>query len=287
VLRIVITSVFAFLLVGGVAVADSGPDRPDDFLRAEYQVLGAGMSATWRGHAAYTAYGQIGGDGMDEPDEIGGAGGQQQEEELDEDDGPSNTGDKVKAGLLSAVLPGAGQFYNGQKKKAYVMFGVEVAIWTAYFVFDSQGSNRMDSAQEYAGIYAGTSGSHAENYWQSVGRYMDSDAYNESRLREARALQESVSGIVSGADTWQWVNDDRRTGYQKLRADANTAYDRRDFMLLFAVVNRAVSVVDAVLGAGKSKPGGLETEVLGMNVEVDMLPSLRDPTARCVISRSF
>jgi len=115
---------------------------------------------------------------------------------------------------------------------------------------------------------------------------MDSDEYNESRLREARALEESPSGLVGSTDAWQWVNEDRKDSYSRIRADGNSAYDRRDFMILFAVVNRAVSVVDAVLNAGKDD-GVLETEVLGMNMELEMLPSFKDPGARWVVSRSF
>ena len=144
----------------------------------------------------------------------------------------------------------------------------------------------MESAAEWAGIYAGTSGDHENSYWQNVGHYMDSDAYNESRLREARALGESPTGMISSTDAWQWVNEDRRDSYSQIRADGNSAYDRRDFMIMFAVVNRAVSVVDAVLNAGKDD-GVLETEVLGMNMELEMLPSFKDPGARWVVSRSF
>ena len=115
---------------------------------------------------------------------------------------------------------------------------------------------------------------------------MDSDANNEAVHRESRALGEPASGLVGGADAWQWVNEDRKDGYSLLRADGNSAYDKRDFMILFAVVNRAVSVVDAVLNAGQ-KDGLLETEVLGMNMELEMLPSFKDPGARWVVSRSF
>jgi len=256
----------------------------DPFLRTEYQVLGDGVSRTWTRVelSRQFAWQQVGGDGLNQKEEVGGAA----PAEDDQSDGPSNTGDKVKAGVLSALIPGTGQLYNGDNSKGYVMLGAEVAIWTAYFVFDQQGDNRMESARTYAGIYAGAGGDHPESYWQSVGRYMDSDAYNESVRREARALDEPVSGLVTGSDTWQWVNDDRRTGYTKQRADGNSAYDRRDFMILFAVVNRAVSVVDAVLGAG-DKPGVLEAEVLGMNIEMGVTPSWHDPGAQCVVSRSF
>ena len=179
-------------------------------------------------------------------------------------------------------MPGAGQYYNGDRQKAYIMAGAEVAIWTAFFVFDKQGDNRMATAREFAGIYAGTSGSHPDTYWQNVGRYADSDAYNEGRYREARALQEPVSGLIAEADAWQWVNQERQLGYRDLRIAGNSAYDRRDFMILFSVVNRAFSVVDAVMGAGKEKP-----ELLGLDVEFDMVPSWRNPTARCVLSRGF
>ena len=256
------------------AQAQNPDSSGDDFLRSEFLVLGARTGL---------AFDQIGGDGLS--DEFGG-GAAAEEEEPDKVDGPSHTGDKVKAGLLSAVLPGAGQYYNGQKSKAYIMVGVEAAIWTAYFVFDAQGDARMESAREWAGIYAGTRGEHENSYWQNVGHYMDSDAFNESRLREARALQEAPSGLIGSGEAWQWVNEDRKDGYSKLRADGNSAYDRRDFMILFAVVNRAVSVVDAVLNAG-GQDGVLETEVLGMNVGLEMLPSFSDPGARWVVSRSF
>lgn len=269
-----LTAVILAAVVATPPVLAQGDGSNDhSWLRSEFEVLGA--------HAGL-ASGQVGGDGLS--DEFGGGAAAKEEDE--EVSGPSNTGDKVKAGLLSAVLPGAGQFYNGQKSKAYVMVGVEAAIWTAYFVFDAQGDSRMESARQWAGIYAGTKGDHQNSYWQNVGHYMDSDAYNESRLREARALRESPTGLITSGDAWQWVNEDRKDGYSKLRADGNSAYDRRDFMILFAVVNRAVSVVDAVLNAGKSD-GILETEVLGMNMGVEMLPSFKDPGARWVVSRSF
>ncbi len=269
------------LATGQVLAEDSAAPS---FLRTEFEVMGGAASSRWQAQTRGNSLGfqQIGGQGRGgAPEEFGSS-----EPVADEVSGPSNTGTKVKAGLLSAVLPGAGQFYNGQKKKAYIMGGIEVGIWTAYFVFDQQGDNKRDDSEEWAAIYAGTSGEHAESYWQDVGHYANSDDYNEAVLREARATGEAPSGLVIGADAWQWVNDERQLGYSMLRADGNSAYDRRDFMILFAVINRAVSVVDAVIGAGKSD-GVLETEVLGLNLEMQMLPSFRDPGARCVVSRSF
>ena len=42
--------------------------------------------------------------------------------------------------MLSALVPGLGQFYNHQNKKGYIMVGVEAGIWIAYFVFDAMQS---------------------------------------------------------------------------------------------------------------------------------------------------
>ncbi len=205
----------------------------------------------------------------------------------DDGGGSSNTGDKWKAGLFSAIIPGTGQFYNKQQTKGLIFLGIDVAIWGSYFIFDAQGDSRSNTYREYAGIYAGTSGAHEDGYWQAVGRYMDSDAYNEAILREARALQELPSGLVDGSDMWQWRNDSFKQNYQQLRADANSAYDRRDFTLLFLILNRAVSAFDAVRNAGRDGEPQHGIRLLGVDVAVDVSPSPHNPTAQCMVSRRF
>lgn len=279
----------ALLILAGSGSAVAGDVRANTFTATEFQVLGSSASARWENAVPVTAVAlaQIGGEDRDNvPDEFGTRAPDTQQNEDNGPSGPSHTGERVKAGLLSAVLPGAGQYYNGQHQKAYIMGGVEVAIWTAYIVFDKQGDNKREDAEQWAGIYAGTSGSHSDRYWQNVGHYANSDDFNESVRREARATGVEPTGLISGSDTWQWVNESRQLGYSQLRADGNSAYDRRDFMILFAVVNRAVSVVDAVIGAGH-RPGVLDADVMGLNIGVEMVPSWRDPGARWVVTRSF
>lgn len=288
--QVVLTGLLLGLLLLSVSTAFAADGNPPigDFQQTEYSIFGNSNSSTWNSvlSSQSASYDQVGGDGKSAPDEFSNSAKVEVSDEEDEQIGPANMGRKVKTGILSALLPGAGQYYNGYKKKAYIMAGVEVGIWTAFFIFDHQGDLRMESSREYAGLFAGTSGSHDNSYWQSVGRHMDSDSFNESRLREARALQEPVSGLVAGADAWQWVNEDRKSGYLLQRADGNRAYEHRDFMILFSVINRAFSVIDGVMGV-KSHPGGIEADVLGMNVSLDMLPSWDDPGAKWAISRSF
>ena len=65
------------------------------------------------------------------------------------------TGDEQKksvfrAALYSAILPGAGQAYNGSIWKTILFAGVEVAAWTAYFVYDGKGDQSDVDMRQFA-----------------------------------------------------------------------------------------------------------------------------------------
>jgi hypothetical protein len=255
------------VLAAGTGRAESlpGATRTPDLLVHELVVFGPAASATWQGFAAAD-------------DEFGTGGRVERERSF------SGLGRRVKAGLLSLLLPGAGQYYNGDHQKALIFAGVEAAVWASYLTFHIQGENRSETYEEYAGIYAGVQGEHGDAYWQSVGRYLDSDAYNEAIRREARAFGEAPSGLVGPAEGWQWRTDANLQTYKELRARANSSYDRRDFMTLFAIVNRAVAVFDAVRNSVDETMSG---DVLGFHIEVEVEPSFHNSKAEWTISRSF
>lgn len=56
----------------------------------------------------------------------------------------------VLAGVLSAILPGAGQFYNEDYWVAGVFFIVEAALVTTAVVYDNKGDEQTTSFEEYA-----------------------------------------------------------------------------------------------------------------------------------------
>jgi hypothetical protein len=119
---------------------------------------------------------------------------------------------------------------------------------------------------------------------------MDGDQWYESQLREARAFGEPPPPPPNPADLWQWRNEGYKDSYQGLRADANSAYDRRDLMILFAILNRAVSAFDAVRNGGaKDSDGGsaMSANVLGGNLTLGVSPSWKRPEARAVARWSF
>ncbi|MDK9700968.1 MAG: DUF5683 domain-containing protein [bacterium] len=63
---------------------------------------------------------------------------------------PANNLNMGKAVLLSAILPGAGQFYAGQKWKGYTFMGVEVALWALAISYTMQGNDKDDEFKKFA-----------------------------------------------------------------------------------------------------------------------------------------
>ncbi len=222
--------------------------------------------------------------------EIGGRLGERRAPGESEADGPSDIGRRLTAGALSLVLPGAGQFYNEQRGKALVMAGVEVAIWGTFLGFHRHAGALADDYRAWAEIYAGAGGEHPDSYWQAVGRFLDSDAWYDARLRQARAFGEATPPPPTEAEAWQWRNQDYRVQYQRLRADANAAYDRRDKMLLFAILNRAVAVYDAVRNGGRPDAhhaSAASATLLGLDLTLEVSPVLAQPGARAMLAWSF
>ena len=200
------------------------------------------------------------------------------------------SGSRLKAGGLSLLMPGAGQLYNGDRTKGFIMIGVEAVIWGTYIGFDQHGDRLTEDYENSAEIYAGVAGDHSDDYYQSLGRYMDSDAWFDSQLREARAFGEPEPSAPSADLQWQWRSLQHRRDFQSLRADANEAYDRRDMMVLFAIVNRAISVFDAVRNGGQPQSldePAMSGEVLGTRLALEVSAPMTRPQARASASWRF
>ncbi len=76
------------------------------------------------------------------------------------DPGASDQTDKTlkpkspaKAFLFSAILPGAGQFYNGNRIKSGVFLGFEAASWILHFKANSNGDKATTDFQNYNQVH--------------------------------------------------------------------------------------------------------------------------------------
>ncbi len=68
---------------------------------------------------------------------------------------PSSSKEKspVVAGLLSLVLPGAGEFYTGEYVKAVIFFALEAGLVTTGLIYDKKGDDKTVEYQNYADDY--------------------------------------------------------------------------------------------------------------------------------------
>ncbi|MGD1044646.1 MAG: DUF5683 domain-containing protein [Bacteroidota bacterium] len=56
----------------------------------------------------------------------------------------------LAAGLFSAVIPGAGQFYTKSYWQSAAFFGAEVLTWVVYAAYEKKGNQRTDAFQQFA-----------------------------------------------------------------------------------------------------------------------------------------
>jgi hypothetical protein len=76
----------------------------------------------------------------------------------------------LRAGLYSAVIPGAGQFYTKSYLQSALFAGAEVALWIFYSKYESKGDQKTQEFQNYADGYV--NGSYVDAKY-SVVRYVE------------------------------------------------------------------------------------------------------------------
>lgn len=190
------------------------------------------------------------------------------------------------AGLLSAVLPGAGEFYTESYWKAAIFAAVEVGVISVALAYNKKGDNQTSTFQQYA-----------DGHW-SIKRYaewtinnvsninkdvvvtdyyvMNSDgSVNHSELnRLERALGSGYSHALPQHGDQQYYEligkypqyshgwDDANQGdtdfhilspnfldYSKMRGKANDYYNISDKAVIGIYINHLLSGLDAVWSA--------------------------------------
>jgi len=202
----------------------------------------------------------------------------------------------------SLLVPGWSQYRAGHNGRALLFASLEVTIWTVFGVSKSQGNQRENTYQDFARHFAGVGGSDRDDdYWSAVGKFKDSDEYNERVRRDNRAAAEEQAingeevtigindGTVGATDSWSWTAGTRLLEYRELRGDAQTAYDRADAMLFFAVVNRLVSFIEALRSGGDQEPDGQVElyERAGFELSLEVDPNPLRPSGALMLGRSF
>jgi len=174
--------------------------------------------------------------------------------------------------LTSAIIPGAGQLYNGSKKRAVAFFAVEVGLWVGYASLQGKGHDKEDEYQALANQYwdftqyAPTEKEQSEGHTIPVnakGIPIKNNEYYEN-IGKYDKFNRGWDGAIVGKDAS--VTPERNT-YLNLRKDANDFFGFATTLASLAIINHIISVGDAIFTAKK-----LNDEA-SVNLSVKPLPT--------------
>lgn len=157
----------------------------------------------------------------------------------------------IKAGLYSALLPGLGQRYVGSSTKTKVFLGVEIGIWLGYASYKVYEGWKEDDMIRFAAEHANAQLENtSDDFRDLVGFYDDIDQYN----MVARATDFGTRPYLMDTpeNHWRWQSSNDQGSYRQFKNSWREAGRRAEIMLVMTVVNRLVSIIDAVRDARKS-----------------------------------
>ncbi len=199
-----------------------------------------------------------------------------------------------KAVFLSAVLPGAGQYYVGAKREAKAFLIAETTMWAGYLGLNWFGRRARDDYKLYAISRAGANPeTTSEDYYYAMEVYRTNDAYNEEIRREARrmypndveAQEEYV--LEHGfweEDSWSWKDTEAWEDYGRLRTTSRDHFHKASYCIGATVLNRLVSAIFAAKSV-KDYNAGLEGGPSQLNLRFE--PDLEDTGIRVVLRYTY
>ena len=131
------------------------------------------------------------------------------EETADEAITPAEQPDKKNVGrgvMFSLVIPGAGQLYSGSWLRAVPWFAVEIAAWVMFSSYNSDGNDKTDEFEAYAGPHKNT---------DPTAGHFNYDAYmlREYQIATNAGLNDLQTVYTFGFDAWKNDNWEERSDY--------------------------------------------------------------------------
>jgi hypothetical protein len=186
----------------------------------------------------------------------------------------------AKALFLSALLPGAGEYYAGNRKRAAIFLGLEALGWALWSTWDSKGNDVVDefraTAREqwdwksYVGwelqsnaqrhnsfthalpckeflVIDGIEGltkcpeSEVQQYYELIGKY---DQFVVGWL-DLQYVDGTGTALPSAVDSVESVSSANRFEYELRRNDSNKWLERASTVSGLILVNHVLSAIDA------------------------------------------
>lgn len=192
----------------------------------------------------------------------------------------------IIAGLLSAALPGAGEFYSESYIKAGVFLALEAALITVAVIYNNKGDNKTKEFENYADNVTDNSGWSVVRYAQWINQYKGKNIqinpntnlkpWERVNWEELNAVERQISGFShtlarhGEQQYYEMIGKyhqfspgwwDFRGGsnnfeispsfayYSGLRGEANNLYNISTKAVVGIYVNHFLSALDAVWSA--------------------------------------
>jgi len=166
--------------------------------------------------------------------------------------------------VASAVLPGAGHYYLGEKPRGYAFFWVDAALWVAAGSTWLYGDNQLENARGYAVKHAGAEGAPKDlDFLSVVGDYRsrggplyqnsspdDNEDYNQAMIRAGLAIDHEYP--YERGYIWDWGSSDnpettaRMNEYNEMLKRHRIAKIAFQVSLGAMALNRVLAILDAM-----------------------------------------
>lgn len=159
----------------------------------------------------------------------------------------------VRAAVLSALLPGLGEYYVGNRAKAKYFFAGEALTWVGFFAFRTYGAWKKDDMIGFASQKANASlEDKDDDFLDWVGFYTSIYVFNTlGRVSD----QDRLYLEDTPENHWLWQSEEDQEAYRSLKNSSREAYRRSNFMIGVAVIHRIISVIDAIRDAKRAGRG--------------------------------
>jgi hypothetical protein len=174
------------------------------------------------------------------------------DDDFDRADQPAASTEKksrYRAALYSLLIPGAGQYYLGKKRTARYYFAAEAITWIGYLSFRTYGNWKKDDYIKFGAVHANAQlEGKSDEFLAWVGFYENIREFNTF----GRVGDPDRPYLADTPENhWEWQTPAYREAWRDIRNRSKEAYRRADFMIGVAIVNRVISVIDAIRSAGR------------------------------------
>ncbi len=156
----------------------------------------------------------------------------------------------IKSFLMSLVLPGAGQYYNGNTFSSGVYLVSETVLAGGYYYYDNETDHLITKYKNYADTHFYYSGNDPDrkSYYEMWPILKDRVYAKENLPREKVGEYWELIGKLPELTVF-WDTPAQQRYYYRMRQDANSSYKTSNTYLGLLALNHLISAVDAYLGA--------------------------------------